>query len=154
MKNKGADQTARMCRLICAFVVRIWQKQVFSWRGSYLMTYYDDIIQRDDDNVCKYICHRPDWNLGRSGICLGQIRILIWPRPGEIRILIWPRQIPDLPRFQSGLRHMFGKNPQGTAHWKALQRSVNYTLKKLIRDITRCITSKVGLCITTSLQFF
>ena len=25
MNNKGADQTARMCRLICAFVVRIWQ---------------------------------------------------------------------------------------------------------------------------------
>ena len=24
-----------MHRLICAFVVRIWQKQVFSWRGSY-----------------------------------------------------------------------------------------------------------------------
>ena len=24
-----------MCRLICVFVVRIWQKQVFSWRGSY-----------------------------------------------------------------------------------------------------------------------
>ena len=35
MNNKGADQTARMCRLICGFVVRIWQKQVFSWRGSY-----------------------------------------------------------------------------------------------------------------------
>ena len=34
-KNKGANQTARMRRLICAFVVRIWQKQVFSWRGSY-----------------------------------------------------------------------------------------------------------------------
>ena len=28
--NKGADQTARMRRLICAFVVRIWHKQVFS----------------------------------------------------------------------------------------------------------------------------
>ena len=25
-----------MCRLICAFVVRIWQKQVFSRRGSFL----------------------------------------------------------------------------------------------------------------------
>ena len=35
--NKGADQTAQMRRLICAFVVRIilWQKQVFWWRGSY-----------------------------------------------------------------------------------------------------------------------
>ena len=27
--NKGADQTARMRRLICAFVVRIGLKQVF-----------------------------------------------------------------------------------------------------------------------------
>ena len=28
--NKGADQTVQMHRLICAFVVRIGQKQVFS----------------------------------------------------------------------------------------------------------------------------
>ena len=28
--NKGADQTARMCRLISASVVHIWYKQVFS----------------------------------------------------------------------------------------------------------------------------
>ena len=27
-----------MRRLICAFVVRIWHKQVFSWRGSYMHT--------------------------------------------------------------------------------------------------------------------
>ena len=30
MNNKGADQTARMRRLICTFVVHIGQKQVFS----------------------------------------------------------------------------------------------------------------------------
>ena len=35
VNNKGTDQTARMRRLICAFVVRIMYKQVFSWRGSY-----------------------------------------------------------------------------------------------------------------------
>ena len=34
MNNIGADQTAWMRRLICAFVVRILLKQVFSWRGS------------------------------------------------------------------------------------------------------------------------
>ena len=41
-ENKGADQTVRMRRLICAFVVRIWHKQVFSWRGSYhqIQTYF------------------------------------------------------------------------------------------------------------------
>ena len=33
-ENKGADQTAQMRRLTCAFVVRIWHKQVFSWCGS------------------------------------------------------------------------------------------------------------------------
>ena len=32
--SKGADQTARKCRLICTFVVRIWHKQGFSWCGS------------------------------------------------------------------------------------------------------------------------
>ena len=35
MNNKGADQTARMRRLICAFDVRIWHKQVFSGHGAY-----------------------------------------------------------------------------------------------------------------------
>ena len=34
MNNEGADQTARMHRLICVFVVRICKKQVCSWRGS------------------------------------------------------------------------------------------------------------------------
>ena len=29
MMNKGADHTARMRRLICAFVVRIWHKTRF-----------------------------------------------------------------------------------------------------------------------------
>ena len=33
--NKDADQTVGMRRLICTFVVRIWQKQIISWRGSY-----------------------------------------------------------------------------------------------------------------------
>ena len=29
-----------MCRLICAFVVHIWQKRVFSWCGSYIKEYW------------------------------------------------------------------------------------------------------------------
>ena len=33
--NKGADQTARMRRLVCAFVVRKQQSQGFSYRGPY-----------------------------------------------------------------------------------------------------------------------
>ena len=33
--TKALIQTARMRRLICAFVVRIWHKQVFSWHGSF-----------------------------------------------------------------------------------------------------------------------
>ena len=34
MNNKGTDQTARMRRLICGFIVPIWQKQVISWHCS------------------------------------------------------------------------------------------------------------------------
>ena len=37
MNNKGADQTVEMRRLICAFVVCIWHKQVFSWCGSFTL---------------------------------------------------------------------------------------------------------------------
>ena len=33
VNNKGADQTARMRRLVCVFVVRIQQSQVISRRG-------------------------------------------------------------------------------------------------------------------------
>ena len=45
----GADQTAQMCRLICAFVVCIWQKQVFSCRGSFdVWTSYFGIISQYD----------------------------------------------------------------------------------------------------------
>ena len=34
--DKGTDRTARMNRLFCAFVVRIWHKQVFSCGVSYV----------------------------------------------------------------------------------------------------------------------
>ena len=37
--NNGADQTARMRRVICAFVVCIWRKQVFSWHDSYVLNF-------------------------------------------------------------------------------------------------------------------
>ena len=33
MKNKGADQTVYMLRLVCACVVRMQQNKVFSLRG-------------------------------------------------------------------------------------------------------------------------
>ena len=33
--NKGADQTAQMRRLVCAFVVSKQQSQLFSRRGPY-----------------------------------------------------------------------------------------------------------------------
>ena len=35
-----------MSRLICAFVVRIWHKQVFSWRGSYIFWNTDSACDR------------------------------------------------------------------------------------------------------------
>ena len=38
-ENKGPDQTAWMCRLICGFIVHIWQKQVLSSRGWYIKFY-------------------------------------------------------------------------------------------------------------------
>ena len=49
MNNKGADQTAQKRRLIWAFVVRIWQKRVFSWHGSTATI----ILTFEDSNVSK-----------------------------------------------------------------------------------------------------
>ena len=43
MNNKGADQTARMCMLIGAFVVPIWRKQVLSWCGSFVSSGKDSV---------------------------------------------------------------------------------------------------------------
>ena len=61
-----ADQTARMPRLICAFV-RIWQKQVFSWRGSrdwpvqgnvvLLMEHFDITFWHFDVSFDNILCH-------------------------------------------------------------------------------------------------
>ena len=34
--NKGAEQTARICRLVCAFDVRIQLRQVFSRHSPYM----------------------------------------------------------------------------------------------------------------------
>ena len=56
MNNKGADQTARMHRLICAFVVCIWQKQVFSWRSSYSLSSYFWKLLISDPN-CSCVSH-------------------------------------------------------------------------------------------------
>ena len=51
MNNKGADQTARMRRLICAFVVRIWHKQVFPWHKEKEKT--NDIYEPAHDKTNK-----------------------------------------------------------------------------------------------------
>ena len=51
-----------MGRLICTFVVRIWLKQVFSWRGSYINTYtnmYTRCLKKHNtsiflNNLCNF----------------------------------------------------------------------------------------------------
>ena len=48
-----------MCRLICTFVVHIWLKQVFSWRGSYYndpkiwttLFYHREMCQKESDRM-------------------------------------------------------------------------------------------------------
>ena len=42
--NKGADQTARMCRLVCACVVRNPRRQVFLHRGPYYILFAKEVI--------------------------------------------------------------------------------------------------------------
>ena len=39
VNNKGADQTARMRRLICAFVVRIWHNR-FSQDAAHMINHH------------------------------------------------------------------------------------------------------------------
>ena len=56
----------------------------FIWNNSQLLC----LVNR---NVGTCTCRSPDRNLGTSGICLGQIGILFWPKVilGQIRIPIW-----------------------------------------------------------------
>ena len=59
MNNKGADQTTQMSRLICALVVRIWQKQVFSWCGSNILSCTLHFFWKDT-SLASFRCHITD----------------------------------------------------------------------------------------------
>ena len=43
-----------MCRLICAFVVRIWHKQVFSWHGSYVFYLFQQYTGNYEPSWVKF----------------------------------------------------------------------------------------------------
>ena len=67
--NKSADQTARMRKLICAFVVRIWHKIHFlmTWLIYFSSWYKCNRIIRDQANEVYLLCigpfslwHNPD----------------------------------------------------------------------------------------------
>ena len=49
--NKGSDQTVQMRMLICAFVVRLWHKQVFSCCGSFVI-HFKTFMVADNGNKC------------------------------------------------------------------------------------------------------
>ena len=57
MNNKKADQTARMRRLICDFVVRIWQKQVFSrcdsFFSSHVKEHLKEMVDKPKDQMTE-----------------------------------------------------------------------------------------------------
>ena len=60
-ENKGTAQTGRMRRLTYAFVVRIWYKQVFSWRGSfYFRVFMSSWLTAF---CCLRSCLYKNWNL-------------------------------------------------------------------------------------------
>ena len=46
-----------MRRLICTFVVRIWLKQVFSWRGSYIQIYPNENLESLQDIFIFFTSH-------------------------------------------------------------------------------------------------
>ena len=66
MNNKGADQTVRKCRLICAFVVRIWQN-----RFSHDMARI--IISSNQEQHChrqrKWMIWATSWQNQQNGMC-------------------------------------------------------------------------------------
>ena len=51
MNNKGADQTAQMRRLICAFAVHIWH-HIFSWPGSYVIEESELLYEPHHEKTC------------------------------------------------------------------------------------------------------
>ena len=61
--NIGADQTAQICRLISAFVVPIWHKQVFlmMWLKWYYYGVSTDLIWRSVSPVDSYFSMYGNW---------------------------------------------------------------------------------------------
>ena len=53
--NKGVDQTAHMCRLVCAFVVRMQQNHVFSLGGQSMHYIRRPISKRSFCGVSHFI---------------------------------------------------------------------------------------------------
>ena len=75
MNNKGADQTARMRRLVCAFVVRKHQRQVF--------------LRRDPNkiyNINNYELSISYFNVFRNFI---RVYIIIHYIPNSVMVLIF-----------------------------------------------------------------
>ena len=62
MNNKGANQTARMCKLVCAFAICMQQSQIFSRLGpnkslSMSSRHQNNIILVDPTVVGLSLCY-------------------------------------------------------------------------------------------------
>ena len=86
-----------MHRLICAFVVRIWQNQVFSWCGSYKLSPVKQMCVFEHSVMTNFNCSCPAIQRGQESgflkVPLGSL--LVWASSGgsgetaRMRRLAW-----------------------------------------------------------------
>ena len=106
-----------MRRLICTFVVRIWHKQFFSWRGSYI-TLYCPLLSYTVCH-CKYHCGAN--GEGKFRLCLCLIHVSLYYMDCVKRI--WYLSPMRAAKVQGSLRiHAVSPEPSLLAHTSSESR--------------------------------
>ena len=114
--DKDSDQTARMRRLICVFVVHIWYKQVLTWRGSLMLAYrktlemyFVDRTQTITETSPCAISTFRKWLLYKcfislslivilniSGVLKGQFHTELFPACGQDKVIKWMWRLNEM----------------------------------------------------------
>ena len=101
MNNKSVDQTARMCRLICTFVVRTCSLQIFSRRDSNIKAGY--IVP--SDYLSLTLCCFVVYSTRRFVVCLSVCHfVLVFFSPFSIAITSLGEERANLSAFRAFVR--------------------------------------------------
>ena len=127
-----------MHRLICAFVVRIWHKQVFSWRGSYIVW-----ANSEGSDVAHILCERTAKGLTWLIYCASEQR-RVWQDCADalVRLSLGCSPMWSVP-VSRGLTHLclvdssFQNWVGGRVHLSIKGCLIHFTLQKFMNSIQK-----------------